>query len=102
MSSRIEQLIDEIEEYICQYPIYQYTFAETEELEFSDKVRTICRKECSRYGHSWSCPPAVGSVKHWRFQRKNSGSRVGRQGWRGLLIIRCCCTGIRRGSAFIS
>ena len=56
-------IYDEIEEYICQYPIYQYTFAETEELEFSDKVRTICRKECSRYGHSWSCPPAVGSVK---------------------------------------
>jgi predicted metal-binding protein len=56
-------IYDEIEEYICQYPIYQYAFAETEELEFSDKVRSICRKECSRYGHSWSCPPAVGSVK---------------------------------------
>jgi predicted metal-binding protein len=56
-------IYDEIEEYIAEYPLYQYAFIDSGEIEFSDRVRTICKKECARYGHSWSCPPAVGSVK---------------------------------------
>lgn len=53
----------QIEEYITQFPIYQYAFLDTENIEFNSKVRTICKKECPRYGKSWSCPPAVGSVE---------------------------------------
>ena len=52
----------EIEALITQFPIYQYAFVETESIEFTEKVRTICKKECSRYGKSWSCPPAVGTL----------------------------------------
>ena len=55
-----------IEEYITQFPIYQYAFIKTEDVEFNDKVRAICKKECPRYGKSWSCPPAVGSVDKCR------------------------------------
>ena len=55
-----------IEEFITQFPIYQYTFLKTEDVEFNDKVRAICKKECPRYGKSWSCPPAVGSVDKCR------------------------------------
>ena len=55
-----------IEDYITQFPIYQYALLDTRELEFTDKVRTICKKECSRYGSSWSCPPAVGSIEKCR------------------------------------
>lgn len=55
-----------IEEYITQFPIYQYVFIPVEDIEFNDKVRTICKKECPRYGKSWSCPPAVGSVDKCR------------------------------------
>lgn len=51
-----------IEEYITKFPIYQYAFLKTEDIEFNDKVRTICKKECPRYGKSWSCPPAVGTL----------------------------------------
>lgn len=51
-----------IEEYITQFPIYQYAFLNTEDIEFNEKVREICKRECPRYGKSWSCPPAVGSV----------------------------------------
>ena len=53
----------EIEEYITQFPIYQYAFVKPEDIEFNDRVRQICKKECSRYGASWSCPPAVGTVE---------------------------------------
>lgn len=57
---------EEIESFITQFPIYQYAFIDTETIEFSDKVRTICKKECPRYGGSWSCPPAVGTVEKCR------------------------------------
>ena len=40
----------EIEEYITQFPIYQYAFVKPEDIEFNDRVRQICKKECSRYG----------------------------------------------------
>lgn len=54
---------ENIEQFITQFPIYQYTMIPTESIEFSDKVRTICKKECPRYGNSWSCPPAVGTLE---------------------------------------
>ena len=36
-----------IEEYITQFSIYQYAFLHVDEIEFNDKVRTICKKEMS-------------------------------------------------------
>lgn len=54
---------EEIESFITKFPIYQYEFIRTEEIDFTDRVRTICKQECPRYGSSWSCPPAVGSVE---------------------------------------
>ena len=55
-----------IENYITQFPIYQYTFLSIDDIEFNDKVRTICKRECPRYGKSRSCPPAVGTVDKCR------------------------------------
>ncbi len=57
---------DFIEEYMSQFPVYQYALMDSSEVDFSDKVRTICKRECPRYGKSWSCPPAVGSVEKCR------------------------------------
>lgn len=54
---------EQIEQYITQFPIYQYAMMPAGEIEFTDKVRTICKKECPRYGSSWSCPPAVGNLE---------------------------------------
>lgn len=59
----METLQEKIENIICQYPIIQYAFCNTQDLTFSEKVRTICRTECERYGKSWSCPPGVGRVE---------------------------------------
>ena len=52
-----------IENYITQFPIYQYTFLNVNDIEFDDKVRNFCKKDCPGYGKSWSCPPAIGSLK---------------------------------------
>ena len=52
-----------IEEMLAEYPLYQYAFTDTANLLFTERVRDICRNECPRYGTSWSCPPAVGTVE---------------------------------------
>lgn len=53
---------EQIESFITQFPIYQYAFVTPDESWFSDKVRAICKQECPRYGTTWSCPPALGSL----------------------------------------
>ena len=55
--------IEKFEEFISQYPIYEYRLLDTEEIKVRDRVRTICKEECERYGTTWDCPPAVGSLK---------------------------------------
>ena len=57
-----EETRKRIEEELSGFPICEYAFLRPEELPFSEKVRYICRTECPRYGKSWACPPAVGSV----------------------------------------
>ena len=51
---------------LAELPVAQYIFFPTKELEFSERVRTVCRQECPRYGTSWACPPAVGTVEECR------------------------------------
>lgn len=52
-----------LEEEILQYPIMQFAYLKTEQIQFLNRVREICKNECPRYGTSWSCPPAVGTVE---------------------------------------
>ncbi len=49
-----------------ELPIVQYEFFDTRELTFSSRVRTVCEMDCARYGTSWACPPAVGTVEACR------------------------------------
>lgn len=55
-----------IEDQILKLPLAQYVYIRPEELTFLDRVRYICETECSRYGTSWACPPAVGTVEECR------------------------------------
>ena len=57
---------EELEEFICQFPVYQYAFFSPKEIDFSFRVRWICEKECERYNSTWACPPAVGTVEECR------------------------------------
>ena len=56
-------LQQEIEARLLELPIVQYMWIDTEDLDFSERVRMICKQECPRYGKSWSCPPGVGTVE---------------------------------------
>jgi predicted metal-binding protein len=55
-----------MEKALAEFPVMQYAWMETEEIPFSERVRSICRTECPRYGSSWSCPPGVGTVDECR------------------------------------
>ena len=55
-----------LERQMSELPIVQYEFFETEELVFTSRVRAICEMDCPRYGSSWACPPAVGTVEACR------------------------------------
>ncbi len=56
----------QIEEKIRAYPVCEYAFVYPKKIPFREEVRYICRTECSQYGMSWSCPPAVGTVEECR------------------------------------
>lgn len=59
----MEQIITQIEQELAALPILEYAFLKTEQISFLQRVREVCRAECPRYGTSWSCPPATGSVE---------------------------------------
>ncbi len=62
-SEREAAMRDRIEARLAELPVMQYAFIEIRDLEFEDRVRYICETECSQYGRSWACPPAVGTVE---------------------------------------
>ena len=57
---------EKLEERLAELPLLGYFFLDPKELEFSDRVRQVCRQECPRYGKTWACPPAVGEVAECR------------------------------------
>lgn len=52
-----------LESQLAEFPLYSYGFMDPKELEFTQRVRFICRQECPMFGKTWACPPAVGSVE---------------------------------------
>jgi len=51
-----------LEEKLSELPLYIYDIFDPRELEFSERIRWICERECPMYGTSWACPPGVGDV----------------------------------------
>lgn len=55
--------IQKFEDFISQYPIFEYRVLDTKKIQIQERVRTICMQECERYGSTWACPPAVGTLQ---------------------------------------
>jgi len=55
--------LEQLEQELSDLPIAQYVFFKTTDLEFSQRIRQVCIQECPRYGKTWACPPAVGTVE---------------------------------------
>ena len=55
-----------LEQQLQELPLYVYTYIDPKSLDFSERVRYICKTECPMYGKTWACPPAVGEVDQCR------------------------------------
>ncbi len=54
--------LQKLENRLAELPLYFYGLIDPQKLEFSDRIRYICKTECPMYNKTWACPPAVGSV----------------------------------------
>lgn len=53
-----------IESQLGAFPVYDYRWIETSQIDFTQKVRTVCEmNDCGMYGKRWVCPPAIGTVQ---------------------------------------
>ena len=57
---------EKFDEFISQYPIFEYRVLDTGDIKVQSRVRTICKQECERYGSTWACPPAAGTLDECR------------------------------------
>ena len=64
---------EKFEEFISQYPIFEYRLLDTKDIGVEERVRTICRQECERYDSTWACPPAVGTLQECEKKQCPSG-----------------------------
>ena len=54
---------EKFEDFIASYPIYEYRILDAAQISVQERVRLVCQQECERYGSTWACPPAVGTLK---------------------------------------
>lgn len=54
--------IPKFEEFIAQYPVFEYRILDSSDISVEDRVRIVCQQECERYNTTWACPPAVGTL----------------------------------------
>ena len=45
---------EKFDEFISQYPIFEYRVLDTGDIKVQSRVRTICKQECERYGSTWA------------------------------------------------
>ena len=55
-----------LESQLSEFPLFGYGFVEPARLDFTERVRFICKQECPMYNQTWACPPAVGTVETCR------------------------------------
>lgn len=51
-----------LESQLSELPLYCYFFIDTDDIEFSERIRYICEHECPMYNKTWACPPGTGTV----------------------------------------
>ena len=54
---------EKLEAYLSELPLYAYFYIDPTSLEFTQRIRHICKQECPMYNKTWACPPAVGEVE---------------------------------------
>ena len=53
-----------LEQQLKEAGFFQHGIADTADIRFSQEVRAMCEvNTCRKYGTTWACPPAVGTVE---------------------------------------
>ena len=65
---------EKLEAALAELPLYAYAFIDPRDLEYSRRIRHICKEECPMYGKTWACPPAVGEVEECEKKCRSYGS----------------------------
>ena len=52
----------QLEQRLRELPLLGWALTDPGTLEFSWRIRWVCRHECPMYGKTWACPPGVGPV----------------------------------------
>lgn len=56
-----------LQDKIYEAGVFEYGFINPAEIEYRQLIRDICKDNtCRRYGTTWACPPAVGTVEECR------------------------------------
>ena len=79
--------IDKFEDFIAQYPIFEYRILNTGDLSVEERVRIVCQQECERYGSTWACPPAVGTLKECEERIRKLDRLFSFPVWQKFLIL---------------
>lgn len=62
----------DLKELLTQAGVFQCGVIDTKDVEFSTDVRKMCEtNRCRKYGATWACPPAVGTVDECRERVRN-------------------------------
>ena len=57
-------VLDLLNDKIKAAGLFQYGIIDTADINFSQEVRKMCEvNTCQKYGKTWACPPAVGTVE---------------------------------------
>lgn len=60
-------MFDLYEDKIYEAGVLEYGFISPSDIEYRQMIRDICAGNgCGRYGKTWACPPAVGTVEECR------------------------------------
>ena len=54
---------EKLEAFLEDFPFMNTGFLTPKDFRLSKSPHEICEVECERYGSTWACPPAVGTVR---------------------------------------
>lgn len=56
----------DLDSFIAGLPIFEYRVLDARSIAIEPRIRAVCEHECDRYGTTWACPPAVGTLDECR------------------------------------
>ena len=60
-------MLDFLRDKIYEAGVHEYGFINPSDIEYRQEIRDICAgNACRRYGTTWACPPAVGTIEECR------------------------------------